>query len=140
MSEKNVASVVIEDITTLKMEVLHFFENCCLHIRLEAVLKKKIITQAKVENECPVHHYHMRENRIRLHKVGVADKGTGEPDVCRLSTMKCAEICVWEPQTEDETAGTEINSKLIFSQLLLSCKDLRMFTHGKVQILLRKTS
>jgi len=82
----------------------------------------------------------MRENRIRLYNVGVADTETGEPDVCRRSAMMCAEIWVREPKTEDETAGAEINSKLIFFQLLLSCKDLRMFTHGKVQILLRKTS
>jgi len=103
-------------------------------------MKKKIIAQAKVENECPFHHYHMRENRISLYNVRVADKENGEPDVCRRSIMNCAELWVWEPKPEDETAGTEINSKLIFSQLLLACKVLRMFTHGEVQILLRKTS
>jgi len=70
----------------------------------------------------------------------VADKETGEPDVCRRLTMNCAENWVCGPKPEDETAGTEIHTKLIFSQLLLSCKVLKRFTHGEVQILLRKTT
>jgi len=113
-----------------------FFENCFLQV----VIKKKIIAQAKFENECPNHHHHMRENRISMYNVRVTGKETGEPDVCRRSTMNCTELWFWEPKSEDETAGTEINSKLIFSQLLLSYKVLRMFTHGEVQFLLRKTS
>jgi len=86
------------------------------------------------------YHYHMRENRIGLFNVRAADKETGEPDFCRRSTRNCTEPGVWEPKLEDEPTGTGLHSKLIFSQLLLSGNVLRMFTHGKVQILIRKIS
>ena len=52
-SEKNVASLTVEDIAALKTEELHFFfENVCLPLRLNVVIKKKIIAEAKVDNEC----------------------------------------------------------------------------------------
>ena len=82
----------------------------------------------------------MRENRIGLFNVRAADKETGEPDFCRRSTRNCTERGVWEPKLEDEPTGTGLHSKLIFSQLLLSGNVLRMFTHEKVQILIRKIS
>jgi hypothetical protein len=72
--------------------------------------------------------------------VRAADKVTGEPDVCWRSTRNCTERGVWEPKFEDKPTGTGLHSKLIFSQLLLSGNVLMIFTHGKVQIMIRKIS
>ena len=98
-----------------------FFENCCPLIRLQAVIKKKIIVSAKVEIECPAQPYHMRKNRILLYNVrvvGNANESLGkeirEPDVCTRPSSDCADLVYGNQQREDEPTRTEITSKLIF--------------------------
>jgi len=88
------------------MEVLHIFRKLVSTYKPIDCHKEENRSTGKVENECPVKHYHMRENRILLCRVRLADEETGELDICRRSTRNCTEPGVWKPKPEDEPTGT----------------------------------